>query len=60
MHLLEQGIPPSVTMDIWSNSNRESFISFQLHYIDDHFVCQTESLGVLPFIAESHTSSAIM
>lgn len=58
MACLEEGIPPSITCDIWTAADSTSYISFELFMVSE-WVLQKRSIGCVPFDVASHTGEAI-
>jgi hypothetical protein len=55
---IQDGIPPSLTCDLWTGISSEAFISFTIHVIDKECKMHEYSLGALPFTVD-HTSENI-
>ena len=56
---MSEKINPSVTSDIWSSGQGQSFISFTLHVITKAFKMKNYSLGAIPFGDATHTAVSI-
>ena len=56
---MKDGIPPSVTTDVWSNNQQDSFVGFELHFVDRAFKVVRKTMGTVPFLATHHTAAEI-
>lgn len=56
---MKDGIPPSVTTDVWSNNQQDSFVGFELHFVDRAFKVVRKTMGTVPFLATHHTAVEI-
>ena len=56
---MDDNLPPSLTSDIWSSGQQESYLSFTCHIIDADFRPHMYSLGAVSMKSQAHTADVI-